>query len=517
MKGTLPPRSVGTVVSPKIAADSQPTQIATPLSRWPEWCALSFYSALVAIAVPFHEPWADEAQAWQLARNLSLSDLFKTYIRYEGSPGLWHFLLWILNRAHVSYAGMHWFCGAMAFATASLLIFASPLPRALRLTLPFTYFLVFQYAVVARSYVLAPLLLFLIAYCWKKSPCTLALLLGLLANVAIHAAAISAGLALVYSIEQFRAGSLKSIPHRRKLLACGAILLAFYAFAIWTAKPPHDIAFKTSPGPFFISLVLRLIELSRPMGLAIPFWIAIAIWFASRRVLIYLLPALFCAGFCAAVYGNWWHVGLLYPLLIALLWLTWPQLTSETSRSKTWGIAAIAAMFGLQILWAGYALVFDHFHAFSPDPAAAAYLRPFVEHGDQIALTYADADSANAFDGTGILPYFDHNLYINQRYPFWWWSSRDTTEETFHQLLPTHPRLVVVEAVFKGKLDRIPLTSLKEPKYQAILQAGYEYTTSFCGTMPERLAPGLTNCHVIFQFPEGAIGATPTAPSTAAR
>jgi hypothetical protein len=41
--------------------------------RWPEWCALSVYAALVAMAIPYHEPWADEAQAWQLARSLFLA------------------------------------------------------------------------------------------------------------------------------------------------------------------------------------------------------------------------------------------------------------------------------------------------------------------------------------------------------------------------------------------------------------------------------------------------------------
>jgi hypothetical protein len=139
-------------------------------ARWPEWCTVSFYAALVALAIPFHEPWVDEAQAWQLARSLSLPALFKTYIRYEGSPGLWYFLLWILNRAHIGYTVLHWICGVIALAAASLLVFASPLPRYLKLTLPFTYFLMFQYAVIARNYVLVPILLFSVAFCWKKSP-----------------------------------------------------------------------------------------------------------------------------------------------------------------------------------------------------------------------------------------------------------------------------------------------------------------------------------------------------------
>lgn len=469
-------------------------------ARWPEFCALTLYAALVAIAIPFHEPWADEAQAWQLARSLPLSDLFKTYIRFEGTPGLWHFLLWTLNRAQVSYNGMHWICGAIALTACSLLVLASPLPRYLRLVLPFTYFLLFQYAVIARSYVLAPLLLFLIAHCWKKSPFIVAVLLGLLANTAIHAAIISGGIAIVYLIDHIHDRSFKVPIHRRRILLSGLILFAFYAFAIWTAKPPHDIGFKTSPWPFAISVIVRLGELCRPFGLAIPFWIAIALWFAAMRKLLYLLPVLLCAGFCVAVYGSWWHVGLLYPLLICLLWIAWPSQPSKPSRRANVGRAALVAMAGMQIIWSGYSIEFDHYHAFSPDLAAAGYLRPYVERGASIAVTYADETSTNSFNAVGILPYFDRNIYANLSHPFWWWSRSDSTESQFNSLLPTHPQIVIVEAVFKGAMDRIPLG---EPKYRSLIQAGYRLNNSFCGTIPERLEPALTNCHVIFQFPDG--------------
>src|ERR1700683_4163321 len=120
---TRPPRFV------RVTGDSR----GMTRSRWPEWGALFLYAALVAFAIPYHEPWVDEAQAWQLARSLSLTSLFKTYIRYEGSPGLWHFLLWMMIRIHVSYAGLHWICGAIATASVGLLLFRSPFPRYLKL------------------------------------------------------------------------------------------------------------------------------------------------------------------------------------------------------------------------------------------------------------------------------------------------------------------------------------------------------------------------------------------------
>ena len=172
--------------------------------EWPECAATIAYTALLAFAIPFHEPWADEAQAWQLARSLSLPDLFRHYLRYEGSPGLWHLLLHLLVKLHVSYTGMHWISGAIALAGVTLLIFCSPFPRAIRLTLPFTFFLAFQYAVVARSYVLVPLLLFATAAVWRKSPLLVALLLGLLGNASMHALAISGGMALLYLYENWR-------------------------------------------------------------------------------------------------------------------------------------------------------------------------------------------------------------------------------------------------------------------------------------------------------------------------
>src|ERR1700730_17696733 len=60
--------------------------------------ALALYAGSLAYMIPRHEPWADEAQAWELAQSLSLKSLFGTYIHYEGSPGLWHALLWLLSR-----------------------------------------------------------------------------------------------------------------------------------------------------------------------------------------------------------------------------------------------------------------------------------------------------------------------------------------------------------------------------------------------------------------------------------
>ena len=488
-----------------------PPGLAAVRRGWPEWIVLALYTGLVGFAIPHHEPWADEAQAWQLARTLSLHDLFRTYLGYEGAPGLWHFLLWIMSRAGVGYSGLHWFSGAIAVAGVSLLIFCSPLPRYLRLVLPFTYFLLYQYAVIARNYVLAPILLFAIAALWKRRPMVLALLLGLLANVALHCAVISGGLAIVYLVAQGRTGWRE---RRREMVGAAAILFCSYALAIWSAWPPHDL-----PMPVHVHTPLVIVAISilaasfgicEPWGLAFPFWIAIAACFRARRSSFYLLPVGFFIVFSGAVYVAFWHAGLLTPLLICLLWITWPAAGKAVGKAELAGRVGLLLVACIQILWSGYALVYDYGHAYSPDRAAAEFLAPLVQQGAEVAVTYVpDAhdvtDRNGAFFSVGLLPYFDHNIYVNHPAPFWLWSSRRPTEKLFAAALQAHPRIVLVE-VMPRRSDKV--NPFGAPKIQQVERAGYHLTNMFCGGWPQRFGMAdERHCHLIFQpLPKPASG-----------
>jgi hypothetical protein len=406
----------------------------------------------------------------------------------------------MLNKAHVSYVGMHWISGAIAVAAASLLLLRSPFPRWLRLSLPFTYFLLFQYSVVARNYVLAPLLLFAIAAMWRRSPLVMAILLGLLANVALHTAVISAGLALVYVVERIRNADVEESLYRRQLLFGAAILLGFYAIMLWTAWPPHDLALSRVRGetrPFLSYAIVSLVSgVCQPWPLSIPFWGAIAICLRARRGLLYLLPVLFFACLSGAVYANWWHVGLLIPLVICVLWITWPEPGSIISSYETIGRTAMLVMVATQILWSAYALAYDHSHAYSPDLAAAQFLRPFVGEGATIAVTYLDQPEGNqAYDSVGLQPYFDHDIFMNQPNSFWSWSASNPTEGRFVDALRSHPRIVVAEIREPHGKDPMIQT---HPKAKLLADAGYRLTNAFCGARPERFEVRVDSCHLIF-------------------
>jgi hypothetical protein len=304
-----------------------------------------------------------------------------------------------------------------------------------------------------------------------------------------------------------------------------AILLAFYAFVIWTAWPPHDLSIAGARGHSFSFVEFAFISLVAaccdPWILSIPFWIALAVCLRARSSLLYLLPIPLFAIFCGVITLAFWHAGLLVPLVICLLWITWPMAEHKLSRGEIIGRTALLFMAGVQILWAGYALAYDHSHAYSPDLAAAKFLRPFVREGDKIAVTYLNETRIGAYASVGILPYFDRNIFMNQPAPFWLWSDKNPTESYFPAALRSHPKIVLVEIRQMGNGAPFPL---QQPKIQLIRSEGYQLTNVFCGIRPQRLELGERTCHLIFRrsddspktgesYPKGYWQGTPSADS----
>src|SRR5262249_1806498 len=129
-----------------------------------------------------------------------LLDLQARHLRYEGTPGLWHALLHALIRVGIPYSGMAVVGGLAAAAGASLLPRFSPFPALVRCLLPFTFFVSYQYAVLARSYNLLAPFLFGAAILFprrRERPLAFAALLVLLSNASLHGFLIASGIGAV--------------------------------------------------------------------------------------------------------------------------------------------------------------------------------------------------------------------------------------------------------------------------------------------------------------------------------
>jgi hypothetical protein len=510
-------------------------EVAAPernrLRSAPEWLALSLYGVVVAAAIRLHEPWADEAQAWQIARSLSLREMFQL-LRYEGSPGLWHLLLWCLSRLHVPYAGMRWFAGAIAVAGVAILLLCSPFPRWLKLLLPFTFFLVFQYAVVARSYVLAPILLFALAAVWPRrfeKPIAVAVTLGLLANVALHLAMFSGGLALVFGMELWRRrrGGGHDIVPRRLGLAL-ALLVGFYAVAILSARPAKDIAFPQGQSPLPAAQARSSEQLARlrhgrslqairyqfaqrltpplatglvlPLGLALLFWATLCWALFREGKLHYLIPGVLFVLFCHFVAARPWHSGLMTPYVIALLWMVWPKEGpfKALPRHEQCALGFFFLIVLVQVYWAGYALNVDRTQTYSPGTQTAAFLKPYVDRGDTILET------GNDFDSVAIEPYFDHKVFANEPYSYHWWSTRNGAQESYSTMLRAgvrdRPAVVVVQWLADGDTEPSEEAISLIPEVPELRTLGYRNTHVFCGRMPVADAVILeSHCALVFE------------------
>jgi hypothetical protein len=224
---------------------------AAQIQQWAQVAVLAGYTALVAVGIAFHEPWADEAQAWLLARDQGFWHLMLHAIRYEGSPGLWHALLWVLARLHVSYVGMRWVTGAFAVAGVYVLLRWSPFPLILKILLPFGFWLAYQDAVVARSYVLFAILAFPAAAILRSMSrpdalatrsrlIWLAVLLGLMANLSVHGFIASIGFAIV-ALVLLRRKRRAGMPVRMKGPAI--FVCCCWLFVMVTVFPPSDVNF----------------------------------------------------------------------------------------------------------------------------------------------------------------------------------------------------------------------------------------------------------------------------------
>ena len=515
-----------------------------------EAAVLAIYSLLVSVLVWYHEPWSDEAQAWLIARDSSFPDLFLHRLHYEGTPGLWHALLWIACRLHLSYAAMHWAVALLSIATVYILLRYGPFPLLVRGLLPFCFALVFQTAVIARSYSLTALLVCLLCMQMRSNsnPFLFAVLAGLLANTSIPGLVLAAGLVVVYLI------SFRRQPHRqwRSLAPAAVVLSLLVLFAIYTAVPPPDVTYGIGPRLAAHVPVARL--LSRITGVPIPqhpieippnldatgrpvshvlsarlsralvrflafplfsvsssnllaglFFAVLLVWLTVQHKLYSSIPLLFTlAGAFLLSLGD--HHTFLIPITVmAVAWIAWAD-HAPAAASSSWNRAFVlvfAAVLVEQAAWTVHAARFDIRHPFDPGKAAAEFLLPRAP---------AHRIANLAFDDTAIEPYADQNLFSNQHSAYWPWKSSEDTDSlrSIAETVRRHPDFIVDAEVRIGTVSPQKqitragtswtiMGPVEPKKYVLLHQYGYFETHRFCGLQPAQFHYSRIGCDVIYE------------------
>ena len=181
------------------------TQLFTRKVGNAEQISLAIYMGLLALILYFHEPWFDEAQAWQIARTAPLHDILFVVPHYEGHPPVWHLLLAVFAKNGFPYEltlkAINWlFCSA----AMAVLLFRSPFPKVIRCLLPFTFECFYQIGVISRPYSIFMLMMFLAAIGYRERnthPWRYILPLMAVCLATAYGMLLAGGLCLAWTIE----------------------------------------------------------------------------------------------------------------------------------------------------------------------------------------------------------------------------------------------------------------------------------------------------------------------------
>ena len=450
------------------------------VGKFGDGAVLLAYACIVLWTIRYHEKWADEAQAWLIARDLDLRTIWFYELRYEGSPGLWHTILWVAQHVfHVGYSSIGYIGLIFAVAGAAVLLFKAPFPRMVRWPLALTYVMVYQYAVIARPYTLFPLLAFSAAIFFKdvQHPERITLILILVANLTAHGTVLAACLGLAYLLETVKTWASLDKSVRKKYWLCIALMVCTFVFLFVILKPTPDVEEIILKKQFAMAspwvkatiptVGQKLVSVTSGAFLdwfipSVVFVLLLAAWTAwRRRWITFVFPVGLLIAFYGAIHGAAHHHGTVFVAGIVGLWIAWP--TEQEKRTfKAHEQLGLMAVNGLLLLlcainiWDAAVVIHrEYLYPYSGAEDAAKYLKSVgADRGPMFGLL---------FGTVAVQAYFDHNIFVNNPTAY------------FHHGLPLDGTYLDVDLLHRVKPQYVVAYSM-DP--ELMLQTGVGELTS---------------------------------------
>lgn len=306
----------------------------------------------------FHEMWLDEFQSWGISKD-SLYNILFIIPHNEGHPPLWHLILKLFSSLNINAElGLRIPNFLFIFSAIWLLVFKSPFHRSIRLLLPFTYFLFYQYAIISRPYSIFAFAIFLSAVFYKtrnENPFKLIFALILLCLSSAYGIIFASGICIAWFIEiinkqnfmNFIKTFVKDSRFKSMLLLFIVCLILIAEFLPTKNTSAVNHILQGNDVPKFIYSFLGLIAdttifdfynyssqinqnavfynplfyICCLLGLIINI-LLISFFKRYNKFLLFFIPYfLFCL-FSGLVYCSAHHIGLLFIFLIFVFWCT---------------------------------------------------------------------------------------------------------------------------------------------------------------------------------------------------
>ena len=405
---------------------------AKPQSKSKNLYALYFVilGAFIAVGIftgIHHEPWADEAQSWLIARDTGLLSMFKA-ASYEGTQPLWYFVIKFFQLFHLPYDYLFVIPLTVTAVGAVLLLFFTEISAVTKTLILTSFITIYQSGVVARNYSLVFPCCMLIAITYKnriEKPLPYFAGLFLVAMTSSYGTII-AGSFMLANFTEILYAILKKVKEQRKYVisffVCGLLIFAFTLLVL----PPSDVGF--SPGNsgksiFRIITNIFLLYFDSEIINVIAFVILVVffIWYCSLtkntiKALLLATPLLLYLFLFA---GNSWHYTNYYFLILTVMIIFKPDF-KELGKGKSCLIkTVIIIVLCIQTALSINVVKLDYQGDYSGSEKAALFISEYVEKGDDIY--------ASDYFSTALQPYFDENIYVNHpgKSGYYFWSTNN--------------------------------------------------------------------------------------------
>ena len=284
------------------------------------WVLFLAYAAVTFVLTLRHEPWADELQAWLIARDCTVPQIFRM-MRWEGHFVPWYLMLHVFAAHGGPVLCMNLLSWAFMAAAGAFFVFRAPFTLPMKALVLGSAGMLFWYPVVARCYAAIPVLLFALAAAYPvrlKRPLLYGLLIACLTNTHAY---FEGFCGIVFVLWAFDAWKLRAELPRRELrriaaglgIAAAGALFGFLQVApgMLDARSVGNQRFWPMKMNFFERLATSFVDFAgcskEVANVNLPIleylWVALAVvliaWFVRRRRTFVLYLALAAVFFCA--------------------------------------------------------------------------------------------------------------------------------------------------------------------------------------------------------------------------
>ncbi len=196
---------------------------------------IAIYIIITSLRLIFHQPWYDEALAWNISQNLNLLEIIKL-MRVEGHTFIWYLLIMPFAKADLWYPYPMLIINYI-FALASVIYMwkKAPFNNLTKFVITFSFPFFILLPIVARCYAIGIFLLFILAGLYRdklKYPIIYSTIISCCANTSVMAIIGASCFGFIFAFDLIKEG-LKNNVSKKDFILSFSIMAVGACLILW--------------------------------------------------------------------------------------------------------------------------------------------------------------------------------------------------------------------------------------------------------------------------------------------